>query len=91
MLKWLREFRRSWRGIVKLEQLPDYGMRLTPPDERVVRLKCALRGFVKSPWAVAIIGGLDGGLAGPDQYQGRDHDRDALHGPLLSVLVTTSP
>ncbi len=58
ILKWLREFRRSWRGIVKLEQLPDYGLRLTAPDERVVRLKRALRGFVKSPWAVAIIASL---------------------------------
>ncbi len=58
MLKWLREFGRSWRGIVKIEQLADHEMRLTPPDKRAVWLKNALRGFVKSPWAVAIIGGL---------------------------------
>ena len=58
MPKWLREIGRSWRGIVKMEQPPDCGMRLTLPDERVMRLKRALRGFVKSPWAVVIIGGV---------------------------------
>ncbi len=62
MPKWLNEFIRSWKGVLSLETLPEGGVRIGYPDPRVVRLKKLVAGFVKSPWAVAIVSGLIVGL-----------------------------
>ena len=62
MPKWLNEIIRSWKGMLSLENLPGGGVRIGYPDPRVVRLKKFVAGFVKSPWAVAIVSGVIVGL-----------------------------